>query len=506
MQSPPIITPAVRVAPSRQAIASLAQFVLNAGYTEARMKAIGLTKTPWRESGARSLLSYKVPEDSTLGLLIRLFFFAEDVPVDVISSVFPTEITEIMLRSGMLQQEGDRLLPGCMLTHFENLLLSCDSVREARTEVPSDLVLGVNIPTHILARCMLRLPDAGEVLDVGTGCGTLALHASSGASRVFGTDINPRALEFMLFNAALNGISNLEAFAGDRFQPVEGHRFDLILCNPPFFLGSKSKLVFTHNPFTLDSFIESLARQAPAFLKECGYCQMLCEWVELKGQPWHKRIHSWFRESGCDVLILKAYEITPPDYVLKRAAEAASLYGEPSSESLLDQARYFEEHGVERILGGLVTMRRSTVWLDGKPRSRNWFIVDDMEEVPSAPIGHLLLERFSAEEITNSNSDSRVLAAKPRLSKDVILVEEAVQEGRSWKPKITYLERRSGLPHRLGFEPHIAQVLALWDGSRDLEFLIDAFAKQHNLRKNQITPDWLRLVRRLASLSFISFQ
>jgi predicted RNA methylase len=411
-----------------------------------------------------------------------------------------------MLRSGMLQQEGNRLLPGCMLTHFENLLLSCDSVRAARIEVPSDLVLGVNIPTHILARCMLPLPDTGEVLDLGTGCGTLALQASPRASRVFATDINPRALDFMLFNAALNGISNIEALAGDRFQPVKGHRFDLVLCNPPFFLGSKSKLAFTDNPFTLDSFVESLARQAPAFLKQSGYCQMLCEWVELKGQPWHNRVHSWFRESGCDVLILKAYEITPPDYVLKRAAEAASLYREASSDSLLDQARYFEEHGVERILGGLVTMRRNTVWADGKPRSRNWFIVDEMEEVPSTSIGDLLLERFSAQEIISSNGDSRLLAAKPRLSKDVILVGEAVQEGRSWKPQITYLERRSGLPHRLAFEPHIAQVLALWDGSRDLEFLIAAFAKQHNLPKNQITPDWLRLARRLASLSLITFQ
>lgn len=506
MPSLPISASSVRVAPSPESLRSLAQFILNAGYTEARMKALGFTKTPWRESGARSLLFYKLAEDSTLGLLIRLFFFGEDVPVNLISSSFPTQITEIMVQSGMLQHEGDRLVPACMLTHFEDLLLACDSVRRARTEVPSDLVLGVNTPTHILARCMLRLPNASDVLDLGTGCGTLALQAAAAASRVFATDINPRALDFMLFNAALNGIPNVESFAGDRFDTVKGHRFELILCNPPFFLAPKSILAFTDNPFALDSFVESLARQAPGFLKEGGYCQMLCEWVEIKGQPWRKRLQSWFDESGCDVLILKAYEITPPDYVLKRAREAASLCGEASMQSLVDHARYFEEHEVERILGGLVTMRRTTVWPNGKPRARNWFVIDEMEEIPSAPIGDLLLERFSTEELVTSDSDSRLLSAKPRLSKDVILVEESAQEGQIWKSKIVYLERRSGLPRRLGFEPQIAQLLALWDGSRELESLIGAFAKQHNLSKNQITPDWLRLARKLASLGLITFR
>ncbi|MGH9772993.1 MAG: methyltransferase, partial [Candidatus Acidiferrales bacterium] len=414
------------------------------------MRGLGLTKTPWRGSESRSLLLYKIPDDSPLDLLIRLFFFGEEVPVSSVASSFPAEIIKNMLASGILQEEGDRVLPGCMLTHFENLLLACDSVRRARIGSPSDLVLGVNTPTQILARCMLRPPSFADVLDLGTGCGALALYAASEARRVLGADINPRAVEFMLLNAALNGLPNVEAFVGDRFEAVNGHRFDLILCNPPFFLTPKSKLDFTDNPFLLDSFVESLVRQAPRFIKEGGYYQMLCEWVEVKGQSWRDRVQSWFEDSGCDVLILKAYEITPPDYVLKRAAEATALHGESSRQSLLDHARYFEEHGVERILGGLIAMRRSTVWRDGTLRSRNWFVVDEMEEVPSAPIGDLLLERFSTEDVIASDSDSRLLAAKPRLSKGVILVQEAVQQGPSWQPKRIYLERRSGLPRRLG--------------------------------------------------------
>jgi SAM-dependent methyltransferase len=469
------------------------------------MKELGLTKTPWRGSEVRPLLSCKVAEDSPLGLLIRLFYFGEAVSSNSVFASFPSEITNSMLTTGTLQEEGDRVAPGCMLVHFGKLLIACDSVRRVQAGPLDDLVLGVNRPTQILGNCMLRPPTAGDVLDLGTGCGTLAFEAASKARRVIGTDINERALDFAMFNSALNGIGNFEVRGGDRFEPVRDQRFDLVVCNPPFFLTPTSKLLFTNNPFALDSFVESLAREAPGVLKEGGYFQMLCEWVEMKNQPWQDRLKDWFRNSGCDVLILKAYEIDPSDYTLRRAAESAALHGESNPEALWDHVKYFAERGVEKIYGGLVTIRRSTVWSDGSPRSKNWFVTDEMDEVPTVQIGEQLVERFTTEDVLASESDSRLLAAKPRLSKDVILVQEAAQENRSWKPKMIYLERRAGLVRRLGFNSEIAGLVASWDGSQDLEFLVTAFARQKNLAKKQVAQDILGLVRRLAALGLITF-
>lgn len=505
MSSAQVAAASLRVAPSPKALRAIAQFVLSIGYTEAQTTDLGLTKIPWRESQSRLLLSGKVPEDSALGLLIRLFFFGEDEPSHSIRSSFPDRIVDSMLASGMLQEAESQFLPGCMLTHFGNLLLACDSVNRARAGSVSDLVLGVNLPTHILGTCMLPLENA-EVLDLGTGCGSLGLKAASTARHVVATDINSRAMDFVLFNAALNGLSHVEALDGDRFEPVRDRRFDLIICNPPFFVSPNSKLLFTDNSFLLDSFVESLARQAPAFLNEGGYFQMLCEWVEVKNEAWPDRVRNWFQNSACDVLVLKAYEITPVKYVLKRAAESASLHGESTTQRLLEHTKYLEDHGVEKIYGGLVTIRRPTVWQDGQPRSRNWFVIDEMDEVPSARIGELLLERFSAEDLLNSGSDSRLLSARPQLAKDVILVQEAVHESRNWKPTMIYLERRAGLARRLGFNAEIAQLIAGWDGSEDLNSLISAFAREKKLPKNQVTSDCLRLARRLASLGLISFR
>ena len=497
--------PSVPTAPSPETANALARYILDVGYTEAQMKELGLTKTPWKGSEWQPLLSRKVGADSALHLLIRLYFFGEAVASSLVVSTFPAEITDAMLQSGMIQHEGDRVVPTCMLVHFGRFLLACDSVRQAQAGLLNDLVLGVNRPTQILGNCLLPLPAVETVLDLGTGCGTLAFEAAQNARHVIGTDINERALEFAKFNAALNGISNFETRAGDRFEPVSDTRFDLIISNPPFFLTPSSKLLFTDNPFTLDSFVESLARQAPALLNEGGYFQMLCEWVQVKGQPWRERLKGWFRDLGCDVLVLIEYEIPPADYTLQRAAESASLHGETSGDTLLDHVRYFEERNVEKIYGGLITIRRSTTWPDGKPRSKNWFIFEEMGGKPSQPIGDLLLERFAAEDILSLENDSRLLATKPRVSKDTILVRESIQDSRAWKPKMIYLERRSGITRRLGFSAEIAELVANWDGSQELDFLITTFARQKSIPKKQIAQDFLALTRRLASLGLISF-
>jgi SAM-dependent methyltransferase len=494
----------VPISSSPEVTRALTSYILNTGYTETRMKELGLTKTPWKGSEWQLLLSRKIGADSALHVLIRLFFFGEAIESCVAFSTFPGEIADALLQTGMIQQEEDHLIPNCMLVHFEGFLVACDSVRRAQAGLFSDLVLGVNRPTQILGNCIVQSPGAEIVLDLGTGGGTLAFKAAQKARRVIGTDINERALEFAKFNADLNGVTNFEVRAGDRFEPVSDTRFDLILSNPPFFLTPSSKLLFTDNPFTLDSFVESLARQAPTLLKEGGYFQMLCEWVEVKGQPWRERLKNWFRDSGCDVLVLTEYEIPPVDYTLQRAAESASLYGETSADILIDHVNYFEERSVERIYGGLITIRRSTIGSAGKPRSKNWFVFEEMGGKPSHPIGDLLRERFASEDVLSFESDSRLLATKPRISKDAILVQESVQDHRAWKLKMAYLERRTGVVRRLGFNSEIAELIAAWDGSQDLNFLITTFARQKNLPEKQITQDFLALARRLASLSLIS--
>ena len=89
-----------------------------------------------------------------------------------------------------------------------------------------------------LAQIVLPIP-AKAVLDVGTGCGVHAIRAAGRAGHVIATDLNPRALRFAQFNAALNGVANVEFRLGDVWEPVRGDRFDQIVANPAFSLSAE---------------------------------------------------------------------------------------------------------------------------------------------------------------------------------------------------------------------------------------------------------------------------
>ena len=72
-----------------------------------------------------------------------------------------------------------------------------------------------------------------SALDLGTGSGIQALVTASGAQRVEGFDINPRALDFAAFSARLNG-SKATFQQSDLYSAAAGKTYDLIVSNPPW--------------------------------------------------------------------------------------------------------------------------------------------------------------------------------------------------------------------------------------------------------------------------------
>ena len=61
---------------------------------------------------------------------------------------------------------------------------------------------------------------------------------------VVATDTNPRALNLAVFNAAFNGVTNVEWRLGSLFDAVAGESFDLIFSNPPYVISPDSQFIF----------------------------------------------------------------------------------------------------------------------------------------------------------------------------------------------------------------------------------------------------------------------
>ena len=113
------------------------------------------------------------------------------------------------------------------------------------------------------------VPPSAAVLDVGTGTGVLAIAAARTAARVTGVDRNPAAIECARINARRNGVADrVDLRPGDLFEPVDGERFDLVLCNPPYLEGDPEGDL--EHALLAGDFPDRFARDLPDHLADGG--------------------------------------------------------------------------------------------------------------------------------------------------------------------------------------------------------------------------------------------
>ena len=87
-----------------------------------------------------------------------------------------------------------------------------------------------------LGRERLAVGEAPKtILDVGTGCGCLAvtLALEVPGAHVTATDVSAEALAFARRNAERLD-ADIEFLEGDGLEPIRGRRFDLVVSNPPY--------------------------------------------------------------------------------------------------------------------------------------------------------------------------------------------------------------------------------------------------------------------------------
>ena len=96
--------------------------------------------------------------------------------------------------------------------------------------------------TYLLAE-NLNVKKNDVVLDVGTGCGIIALLSAKKAKEVVAIDINPYAVKCAKKNAKLNNLlDKIEFIIGDLFQPLrKKEKFTKIFFNAPYLPVEKKK-------------------------------------------------------------------------------------------------------------------------------------------------------------------------------------------------------------------------------------------------------------------------
>ena len=96
---------------------------------------------------------------------------------------------------------------------------------------------GVDLGTLVLLREAPPPPLQGEILDLGSGYGPIAIALARQApgARVWAIDVNERAIELTRTNAAAAGVANVTASSPD--EVPDGVQFEAIYSNPPVRVG-----------------------------------------------------------------------------------------------------------------------------------------------------------------------------------------------------------------------------------------------------------------------------
>jgi methylase of polypeptide subunit release factors len=427
-----------------------------------------------------------------LDVLVRLFLLREPVSADAACrAVAPTSLRD-WAEAGLLHVGRGKVRAAVEVVPYQGLLAAADWPEPPG--VDGELVMGLAGTSRALAQLTVRR-HMPRTLDLGTGCGLQALLAAAHSDRVWAADLNPRSLQMVRFNRQLNGLRNIRCLAGDLFEPARGLSFDLILCNPPFVIGPARGWLHTHSRRPADDLCRDIVRRAPEFLREGGYCQLVCSWAHVAGQDCSARLASWIEGTGCDAWVLRSCTEDAPTYARKRVAD---LGGAPrQAVRWFDEwIAYYERERIEAVSCGVMTLRR-------KVAGPNWFACDSLPEM-RGPCGAAIEARFLRSDFLRSRrDDADLLACRVRPAEDLSWeVRHRLAPG-GWTAAESRLWFTNGLSFGTNADRAVVEFLAGCEGERLLGDHLRRLAAAMGQEVSQLAPRFLQAVRVLVEAGYL---
>ena len=399
-------------------------------------------------------------EHSRPAILVKLFLLGEPVAAADAASVLEPVETDALVQIGLAEVGADIVRPLARVSSYEGLLVASDLLADSD---PPDYVTGPSPSAQRVERLTIRRP-VRNALDLGTGSGVQALVAAGHSERVVAVDVNERGLGFARFNAALNGLSNIDFREGSWFEPVGDERFDLIVANPPYVVSPDSEFLYRDGDLPADAVTQHLLGDAPAHLDEGGFAHVMGNWGHGRDEDWRAPVEAWLAGSGCDAILLKYATVDPVVY----AAQWNRMLLAQGREAFLSAVdrwlEYYRREGIGAITEGMVVLRR-------RSGSRTWVRAIEVPAEPNGPAGEHLLRLFEARDRRDELAgDEALLAAR------IDLVPGLRASWRAEGPGLGERQAKIHLENGIGFAVPVpaalAERLASLDGSRPLAELV----------------------------------
>lgn len=433
-------------------------------------------------------------EQQRLATLVRLFLLGAQEPRDRVQAAMPGAGVDALVADGVL----DVAAPGTLRAvldvrpHSDGandfLVVSDQDAALSTGPVRHDHVLGVGGASVSLAHAVIRAP-VGRALDLGTGGGIQALHLHAHCAEIVATDVNERALTLAAATARLNGMS-WDLRRGSLFEPVAGERFDLIVSNPPFVVGTGARdYMYRDSGMVGDSVSRRLIEQVGDHLEPGGTAQIMANWIVRTGQDWRDRVTGWLAGTGLHAWVVQREFADPVNYV--------SLWTADAGESPEATARrggqwldWFDDEGIAGIGMGMITLRAPRAGERRAPEQ----ILEEITGADEALTGPEIEAFFARREYLHDTTDEKLLAA--RLSTAPVFLEEQSLPGPEGWQRVGAAVRRPGGPAAvLGVDEVSRALLAGCRGEVPLGLLIDLLAAHHGVDADALAAAALPVVR-----------
>jgi Methyltransferase small domain len=360
-------------------IGALRRRFLETGLTEdgIRSGSLGSPADAWSLAAGQP-----AADSSPSSALLTLFWFGMPLEAGQAQAALePVRLADLEML-GVAEICDGHVHPRCIIRHAGGLFVASDRPSQA------DPVLG-NVPaSDTLARLTVRRP-AGLALDLGSGCGVQGLQLARHSQTVISIDVNPRALAFTAFNAALNGTTNLHCREGSWFGPVAGERFDVIACNPPYVISPDATYTYRDGGLPRDGVCRRVVREAAQHLADGGFATVLCNWIHEA--DWTDPLRSWVADTGCDALLLHYATVDPPTYAAGWNAETGRRAPAAFEATVRRWIAYYTAERIARIGVGAVILRR-------RQADRHWVRAHDMAAGPTCQSSDDIVRLFNAAD------------------------------------------------------------------------------------------------------------
>ncbi|WP_078843349.1 methyltransferase [Streptomyces albus] len=439
---------------------------------------------------------------SPLETLVRLFLLQCPVPYGRASAALPVDGC---LDEGWLVRDGEEVRACADVRPYggpggEDWWIVSDlgcavggaggaAVGRGSGQDRASLVLGVGGASTTLAGLTVRAP-VGRALDLGTGSGLQALHASRHATRVTATDVNPRALGFTRLTLALSGAHEAELREGSLYGPVAGEEpYDLIVSNPPFVISPRARLTYRDGGMAGDDLCRTLVRQSAEHLAEGGYLQLLANWEHRDGEDWRDRVRAWV-PPGCDAWIVQREVQDVTQYAELWLRDAGDHRAGPEAYA----ARYdawlaeFEARGTTAVGFGWISVRKSG-------SARPSVIAEEWPHPVEQPLGETVTAHFARQDFLRRTDDAALLAARFRLADGV--VQEQVGPPGAEDPEHVVLRQNRGMCRATKVDTVGAGFAGVCDGTLSAGRILDAIAQlvgEDPVLLRDRTPEAVRLL------------